>query len=865
MLAAAALLLAACTTVQPHKDTSLTPEARARDLVSRLTLEEKVSLMRHESAAIPRLDVEQYNWWSEALHGVARAGLATVFPQPIGMAASFDNALLYDVFTAASDEARAKHHLAKSQGPLKMYQGLTFWTPNVNIFRDPRWGRGHETYGEDPYLTSVMGLSVVRGLQGDNFQGGLYTGPDAPKYYKLHACAKHYAVHSGPEWSRHTYDAKDIPARDLWETYLPAFKSMVIDGGVKEVMCAYNRYEGEPCCGSNRLLQVILRDGWGYDGIVTSDCWAVNDFYNEGAHHTEPTAQHAVAKAVISGTDLECGHSYQNLVDAVEQGLIDEATIDQSLIRLMTARYQLGEMDDDSMVPWASIPYSVVASPENRQLAAKMARESIVLLKNDGILPLSRDMKIGIIGPNANDSLMQWGNYNGFPLSTSTLLSAMQARLPEAQIVFVDGIDHASSTKLQSLYGQANANGKKGFEAKYWNRYIKKAEEAQELQPEVNFHYDNPLALTTAGATVWAPGVSISDFTGLFSSKLTAESAEPIVFSLQAQGYAMLYIDGERVFSGGNMKLANAYTLMPEPGHTYDISIFFQATEGDCSSLYFDFGHPLPLDVDNYVAQLADCDAIIFAGGLSPQLEGEEMPVHIPGFRGGDRETIELPAVQTQVVDALHRAGKKVVFVNFSGSAVALVDESKMSSAVVQAWYPGEAGGEAVADVLFGDYNPAGRLPITFYRSTADLPDIEDYSMANRTYRYFKGKPLYPFGHGLSYSTFAYGDATVAADGENYKLSIDVTNTSERQGEEVVQVYLSRPDDKQGPARQLRAFKRISIEPGQTANVVFDLEPQQFAWFNPEIDDVEPMAGQFVISYGPSSDPATLKSITINR
>ena len=844
------LALLSCKQTLPYQDTSLAPEDRAADLVGRLTLEEKVSLMQHDSPAIPRLGIKKYVWWNEALHGVGRAGLATVFPQAIGMAASFDDALLYDVFTAVSDEARAKHNEFRKSGDLQIYQGLTFWTPNVNIFRDPRWGRGQETYGEDPYLTSRMGVSVVRGLQ----------GPEGEKYDKLHACAKHYAVHSGPEWNRHSFNAEDIAPRDLWETYLPAFKALVQEADVKEVMCAYNRFEGEPCCGSNRLLQQILRDEWGYKGIVLSDCWAINDFFNEGAHQTDPDAKHATSKAVITGTDLECGNSYSSLVDAVKEGLIDEATIDRSLKRLLTARFELGEMDDD--VSWNNIPYSVVDSKEHRALALKMAQESLVLLQNKGnLLPLNKQLKVAVIGPNAADSVMQWGNYNGFPGKTITLLEGIRQYLPEAQIIYEPGCDHTSSTAIQSLFQQCSADGKQGFKASYWNKLD------TEGDPDVTTSISTPFHFTTAGATVFAPGVNLGNFAAVYESVFRPTKTEPVVFSFQTQGHATLYINGEKVATALNMKNNRAYQLQAEAGKEYNIRIDFRASEGNCATLNFDFGREVPVNFAASVQKVKAADVILFAGGISPQLEGEEMPISIPGFKGGDRETIELPAVQTQLLQELKKTGKPIVFVNFSGSSVALTREAQLCDAILQAWYPGQAGGQAIASALFGDYNPAGRLPVTFYKSTNQLPDFQDYSMKGRTYRYMTEAPLFPFGYGLSYTTFAYGDARLSSSamqkGGKLSLVIPVSNTGKYDGEEVVQVYLRRPGDTDGPRQVLRAFKRVAIAKGAMQEVTIELTDAAFEWFDPQTNTMHPLAGEYEILYGGTSDSSQLKTVSL--
>lgn len=840
------LALCACNNKLPYQDPSLSPEERAEDLVGRLTLEEKVSLMQHDSPAIPRLGIKKYVWWNEALHGVGRAGLATVFPQAIGMAASFDDALLYDVFTAVSDEARAKNTEFSKAGDLQIYQGLTFWTPNVNIFRDPRWGRGQETYGEDPYLTSRMGVSVVRGLQ----------GPDDAKYDKLHACAKHYAVHSGPEWNRHSFDAENIAPRDLWETYLPAFKALVQKGDVKEVMCAYNRYEGEPCCGSNRLLQQILRDEWGYKGIVLSDCWAINDFFNEGAHETEPDAAHATSKAVITGTDLECGQSYSSLVQAVKDSLIDEATINRSLKRLLTARFELGEMDED--VSWRNIPYSVVDSKEHKALALKMAQEGLVLLQNKAdLLPLDKQLKVAVIGPNACDSVMQWGNYNGFPSKTITLLEGIRSYLPEAQVVYEPGCDHTSAMAIQSLFQQCSADGKQGFKAAYWNKLD------TEGNPDVTTHINTPFHFTTAGATVFAPGVNLGNFAAVYEATFRPEKTEPVAFSFQTQGYATLSIDGNKVATALNMKNNRAYVLQAEAGKEYQLRIDFRASEGNCATLNFDFGREVPVNFAGSVQKVKDADVIIFAGGISPQLEGEEMPISIPGFKGGDRETIELPEVQTRLLGELKKTGKPIVFVNFSGSSIALTREAQLCDAILQAWYPGQAGGQAIASALFGDYNPAGRLPVTFYKSTSQLPDFEDYSMKGRTYRYMTDAPLFPFGYGLSYTTFAYGDAQLSSNevkkGTPLSLVIPVSNTGKYDGEEVVQVYLRRPGDSEGPVQALRAFKRIPVKKGETQQVTIELDDESFEWFDPQTNTMRPLAGEYEVLYGGTSDRSQLK------
>ena len=817
----------------------------------RLTLEEKVALMQNASPAIPRLGIKEYDWWNEALHGVGRAGLATVFPQAIGMGASFNDSLLYEVFDAVSDEARVKSRIFSENGVLKRYQGLTFWTPNVNIFRDPRWGRGQETYGEDPYLTGQLGMAVVRGLQ----------GPEDSKYDKLHACAKHFAVHSGPEWNRHSFDAENIAPRDLWETYLPAFKDLVQKADVKEVMCAYNRFEGEPCCGSNRLLMQILRDEWGYKGIVVSDCGAISDFYRPETHGTHPDKEHASAGAVLSGTDLECGGEYGSLADAVKAGLIDEKLIDVSLKRLLTARFELGEMDEQPA--WAEIPASTLNSKEHQDLALRMARESLVLLQNkNNILPLNTGLKVAVMGPNANDSVMQWGNYNGIPGHTVTLLEAVRSKLPEGQVMYELGCDRTSREALQSLFSECSINGKPGFLAEYWNNRTREGEVVATDQISTPFHF------ATTGATTFASGVEITDFSARYESVFRPSQSGDVAFRFQLDGEVTLMVDGEQVAQKVYVKNpTNLYTLQAKAGKEYHIEILFKQ-RNERATLDFDLGKQVEINLNLAVEKVKDADVVLFAGGISPSLEGEEMPVEVSGFKGGDRTDIELPAVQRDLLRTLKKAGKKVVFINYSGSAIGLVPESNTCEAILQAWYPGKAGGTAIVDVLFGDYNPAGRLPVTFYKDAGQLPDFEDYSMKGRTYRYMQQQPLYPFGYGLSYTTFIYGEANLGKNtigkGETAMLTVPVSNVGQRDGDEVVQVYLRSPADKDGPRYTLRAFKRVHIPAGQTKSVTIPLTHESFEWFDEATNTMHPVAGTYELLYGGSSDKNKLKAIVMN-
>ena len=731
---------------QPYKDRSLSPEERAKDLVSRLTLEEKASLSVYTSAPVEALGIKAYNWWNEALHGVARNGSATVFPQPIGMAASFDEPLLYEVFTAVSDEARVKYRLAKEAGHVGQYQGVTFWTPNINIFRDPRWGRGMETYGEDPYLTGRLGMAVVNGLQ----------GPSDSPVLKAHACAKHYAVHSGPEWNRHSYDA-EVSERDLRETYLPAFKDLVTKAHVQEVMTAYNRFRGVPCGASDYLIDTILRGEWGYDGLITSDCWAVEDFYVAGRHGYSPDVASAAAAAVRAGVDTECGNAYRHIPEAVEGGLLDEKDLDRNLVRLFAARFRLGEMDDVSL--WDDLPESILEGPEHRALSRRMAQETMVLLQNrGGILPLAPGVRVALVGPNGDDAEMQWGNYNPVPKGTVTLYDALKERIPGLKYVRGCGIVGA--------------------------------EYAPKPGP------DDPL------------------------SQALGKSREEL--EAIAQQYA---IGVQDILNYVRRQERMRASFLPE------------------------------LDVQSVLKELEEIDVVIFAGGISPRFEGEEMPVDLPGFKGGDRTDIQLPQVQRDLLKALHEAGKQVVLVNFSGCAIGLVPETESCDAILQAWYPGQDGGTAVADVLFGDANPSGRLPVTFYRSVDDLPDFENYDMKGHTYRYFRGKALFPFGFGLSYTTFKYGKAKVKGN----SIIIPVKNTGKRDGTEVVQVYVRRPGDSEGPLKTLRAFRRVSIPAGKTVKVCLPLEDDMFLWWSEEKQDMVVLPGRFELLYGGNS--GQLKSL----
>lgn len=840
---------------EKYKNPSLNFEERVDDLLKRLTIEEKVSLMKDVSQPIDRLGVKQYNWWNEALHGVARAGIATVFPQPIGMAASFDDEAVFNVFTAVSDEARAKHSYFSSKDEYGRYQGLTMWTPTVNIFRDPRWGRGIETYGEDPYLTSRMGVAAVKGLQGQGNE----------KYDKIHACAKHFAVHSGPEWNRHSFDANNIKPRDLYETYLPAFEALVKEAKVKEVMCAYNSFEGEPCCGSKQLLVNILRNEWKFDGVIVSDCGAIADFYNDRGHKTHPDAANASADAVLSGTDLDCGSSYNALVKSVKQGLIKEEDVDVSVKRLLLARFQLGEMDNNEIVSWSKIPYSVVASAEHDKMALDIARKSMTLLLNkNNILPLKNgNLTVAVMGSNANDSVMQWGNYYGTPARTITILDGIRSALGENdKLIYEQGCALVENTLMKSVFNQCVSEKGKGFTAKYWNNMDRSGNPAAQVQITTPFNY------CTMGATVFAPGVNLTDFTATYTSVFTPEKSGEIVFDFLVNGIANLVIDGKEIkgvkANHGSRKMGHAMKV--EAGKSYNIQIDFAYNRGD-AQLNFDLGYKEEIDINKAIAEVKDADVVIFVGGISPSLEGEEMGVNLPGFKRGDRTEIELPAIQRELIAGLHNAGKKVIFVNCSGSPIAIEPETQNCEAILQAWYPGQSGGTAVADVIFGKYNPSGKLPVTFYKNISQLPDFENYDMEGRTYRYLKEAPLFPFGYGLSYTTFQCGqpqvNKTTVKRGETIQLTVPVTNTGKLDGEEVIQVYLKKENDSNGPAKTLRAFKRVLIPAGEKVNVTFELNEKQLEWWNEKTQAMQMHSGNFELLIGSSSQDDVLNKIRL--
>lgn len=696
-----------------------------------------------------------------------------------------------------------------------------------------------------------MGSAVVRGLQ----------GPEDSKYRKLWACAKHYAVHSGPEWSRHTADINNISARDLWETYLPAFKTVVEDARVREVMCAYQRYDNEPCCSSTRLLQDILRNEWGFDYLVVSDCGAVTDIHAN--HKVASDAVHSAARATLAGTDVECGfdYTYKSVPEAVCRGLITEAEVDKHVVRLLEGRFDLGEMDDPSLVSWSKIPSSVLESKEHRQLALDMARQTITLLQNrNGILPLRKGERIAVIGPNADNKPMMWGNYNGTPTTTVTILDGI--RRENRKVVYHQGCDLTDSRIVTPLFDECSFEGRKGFKGTFWNNT------AREGKPVATEYYTQPFAKTTAGNYQFAPGVNLTDFSARYETVFRPTKSGEVVINVESVSRFDVVVNGEVKVRHATWRTTPTRTpIKVETGREYKIEIHFAHMPTYGASIKVNIGTESEIDYSDIIGRLKGIDKVVFVGGIAPSLEGEEMPVEIDGFKGGDRTHIELPAVQRDFLKALREAGKRVVFVCCSGSAIALRPETESCEAIVQAWYPGMEGGTAVADVLYGRVCPSGKLPVTFYSSSDQLGDFEDYRMEGRTYRYIRGfKPLFPFGHGLSYTTFDIGEArlsstTVGTGGVT--MEIPVTNTGGRDGAEVVQVYVRNPADPEGPVMQLRGYCRLDVKAGKTATASIALTSKSFEWFDGQTNTIRVKPGTYELLYGGSSAEHALRRVSV--
>jgi beta-glucosidase len=811
----------------PFQNPDLSIDERVDDLVSRITVQEKIDQLLNNAPSIDRLSIPEYNWWNECLHGVARAGYATVFPQSISIAASWNKNLIYDVASVISDEARAKHHEFVRRGQRDIYQGLTFWSPNINIYRDPRWGRGHETYGEDPYLTGQMGREFVRGLQGDD-----------DKYLKVIATAKHYAVHSGPEHLRHEFNAV-VSERDLHETYLPAFRTLIIDGDVYSIMCAYNRFRGEAACASTELFD-ILRNRWKFDGYVVSDCGAIKDIWKN--HKIVPDAASAAALAVQEGCDLNCGRTYEALMEAIEKGKISENELDTIVKRLFKARFKLGMFDPVDKVSYAKIPFSVNNSPSHNVLARKAARESIVLLKNENnTLPLSKTLKtIAVIGPNADDVQSLWGNYNGTPSNPVTVLKGIQNKIsPQADILYALGsyLEEGlpAMQPIPSIYLQT-PDGKQGLTGEYFANINW---EGQPLFTQIDDNIDYNWDIDTPD-----PQLETGNYSIRWTGYVIAPETGTYYFSDWGKPFMEFTISDTLTSSD---KQAHRPRMTPKEivlkkGQRYKLEVRYKNFYGDATACML-WTVPQENMLQQAVETANKSDAVILALGINEMLEHE----------GGDRTNLNLPKTQVELMKAIVATGKPVVLVLINGGPIAINWAAENIPAILVAGYPGQQGGNAIADVIFGDYNPAGRLPVTYYKSFAQLPDFENYNMEERTYRYFQQEPLYPFGFGLSYTKFSYSNLQNPSKvkmNESITVSVDVTNTGDLDGDEVVQLYLT---DAQAstprPIRQLEGFERIHLKKGETKTVSFILQPRQLSMINKQdMRVIEP--GWFTVTVG---------------
>jgi beta-glucosidase len=841
----------------PFLNPALGTDERVDDLVGRMTLEEKIGQMMNAAPAIPRLQVPEYNWWNECLHGVARAGLATVFPQAIGLGATWDEDMMFRVSTAISDEARAKHHEFVRKGKRLIYQGLTFWSPNINIFRDPRWGRGQETYGEDPFLTGRLAVQFIKGLQGDD-----------PKYFKTIATVKHFAVHSGPEPERHSFDAQ-ADERDFRETYLPQFEMGVKEGGAYSVMCAYNRYHGEACCGSSRLLTTILRNEWGFKGYVVSDCGAIDDIYKR--HKIVPTPDAAGALAVKAGCDLECATTYQHLKEAVQNKIITEKEIDIAVKRLFTARFKLGMFDPPEMVKYTQIPYSVVDSREHKELALEAAHKSIVLLKNEkNLLPLNKSVKtVAVIGPNADQWQMLLGNYNGLPSKVITPLEGIREKLGSgSKVLYALGCELAEGLStfekvpagMLSHEGLGKGSGpanQAGLKVDYFTDHDLKG----------NILFSSVDSTLDANWNEGSPRKDMDDdnFGVRWTGEISPDRSGSFQLGVITTCKVNLYLDDSLIANTtyhfrdeyNDPRLRKSVPVQLQAGKKYRIRVEAGETYGDARVQLVwarTQGGSDKEELKNKALEIArQADVVVLCMGLSSRLEGEEMDVNIDGFKGGDRTKLDLPETQQELIKEIQALGKPVVLVLLNGSALSINWEAAHIPAIVEAWYPGQAAGQAIADVLFGDYNPGGRLPVTFYHSVNDLPAFTDYNMTGHTYRYFPGLPLYAFGYGLSYTSFKYHDVKMAATakaGDSVRLSVLLTNTGKMAGDEVAQVYVSRlRSPVPVPMLSLAAFRRIHLEPGEQQTLSFTLPPNAFSIVDENMQRVVP-PGSFSVSVG---------------
>ncbi|HWI85996.1 MAG TPA: glycoside hydrolase family 3 C-terminal domain-containing protein [Sphingomonas sp.] len=821
------------------RDLAVPVEKRVEDLVSRLTLDEKASQLVNQARAIPRLNIPAYDWWSEALHGIANHGYATVFPEPIGLAASFDPTAIHEMGTAIGKEGRVKWDLiARAGAEPKIMQGLTFWSPNINIFRDPRWGRGQETYGEDPYLTGRMGAAFVRGMQGDD-----------PLHYLVSATAKHYAVHSGPEPGRHSDDIR-VSLHDMEDTYLPAFRTLVVDARVESVMCAYNRVNGQPACASQFLLKDRLRDAWGFKGHVVSDCDAVADI--QRGHHYTATLAEAAAVSMKLGVDNDCTEygrmagptsDYDRYREAMQQGLLPESVVDQSLRRLFTARMKLGLFDPPGTGPYANIPESTLNSDAHGALALRLTRETMVLLKNDGILPLKRGSvkRIAVVGPLADQTEVLLGNYHGQALKPVTALDGIRAEYPDARITFEPGTDFLRAAQPVPTEALSTPDGQPGLKADYWsNGEYSGAPALSRIDARVAFDRNSPAALPGAPTT-----------SARWSGFITAPQDGPRRLGLEGR-VVRLWIDEKLVVDASspshrgatlvdmNFRKGERHAVRIEQGpNRFPPRLVWSEVRSDA--------------LERAVQAARDADLVIAVAGISAALEGEEMPVNLPGFKGGDRTSLDMPADEQKVLEAVKATGKPLVLVLMNGSALAVNWAAANANAILEAWYPGQEGGTAIAQTLSGANNPSGRLPVTFYTGVDQLPPFGDYAMANRTYRYFSGKPLYAFGHGLSYTRFSYGKVALSQSrlraGEPLGVDVTVSNVGRIAGDEVAQLYLSFPTAPGMPIRALRGFSRVSLAAGESRKVHFDLDPRDLSSVS-QAGERKVIPGRYTVSVG---------------
>ena len=816
-----------------YLNTTMPAESRAADLVRRMTLDEKVAQTMDHAPAIPRLGIAEYNWWNEGLHGVARSGIATVFPQAIALAATWDSTLVHDVASAISTEARARYNESVRRNKFGRYTGLTYWSPNINIFRDPRWGRGQETYGEDPFLTATTGVAFIRGLQGDD-----------PRYFKVIATAKHFAVHSGPEPGRHGFDVHPSPF-DLEDTYLPAFRAAITEASAYSIMCAYNALNGVPACASKALLQDYLHTAWKFKGFVVSDCDAIDDVRR--GHKYSPDNAHASAVSVLAGTDLDCGSAYKDLGVAVQQGLLKEADLDAALVRLFTARMRLGMFDPAGSVPYSKLTQRDIDSPEHRALALRAARESMVLLRNRaGILPLSKQTRVAVIGPTADLLQAVEGNYNGAASSPTLPLQGITTQFGKQNVIYSAGsmLAEGIPAPIPAAYLKPAPNATtQGLKGEYFdNPTFTGTPKVERIDRVLNFDWESvapaPQLPATRLSVRWtglldfpAAGRYMLFFRGIPQPRKTVDvTGEGTKAYTGTAPLLRMFVDG-KLFADSSTGQPSA-TFEAKAHEQHDIRIEYVRTGND-RAVSLQWITPARALLDDALAAARSADVIVAFVGLSPDLEGEQMSVQVPGFNGGDRTSIDLPAPQDELLKELKKTGKPLIVVLTSGSGVALNWANDNADAILEAWYAGEEAGTAIAETLAGANNPSGRLPITFYRDTHDLPAFEDYSMSNRTYRYFRGPVLFPFGFGLSYAGFTITDpvlskASIRA-GEPITLTTKVKNTSGVAGDDVVQVYIQAPAGKNAAHPFLSGFERVHLQPGEVRAVAITINPRQLS------------------------------------